>query len=137
VQAASEKLKAMGAKRVLPLQVHGAFHSGLMADAEHRLAEYVNTAPLVDSSIGLTMNVNGALVQELSQVRHLLLEQVTHPVRWEQCVRAMMNEGVDLFIEIGPGKTLTGLNKRIGVTVPTLNVEKVSDLETLHAELSK
>ena len=131
VAAGAEAAKAKGAKRVIPLQVHGAFHSGLMVQAEERLAPRVMEAPLRDSEIGLVMNVTGKQEQELETIRQQLIKQVTSPVRWESCVRTMMDGGMELFIEIGPGKTLQGMNKRIGVPVPTVSVSKVADLETL------
>ncbi|NGX53538.1 MAG: hypothetical protein K1000chlam4_00250, partial [Chlamydiae bacterium] len=81
-------------------------------------------------SIDLTMNAFGGYVRELESLRRHLIEQVTHPVRWEECIRAIQND-TDLFIEIGCGKTLAGLNKQIGVTQPTLTVNKISDLEAL------
>jgi [acyl-carrier-protein] S-malonyltransferase len=117
------------------LQVHGAFHSGLMRQAEERLAEHIQVAPLQDSPVGLVMNVVGDYVTELSMIRTLLIKQVTHPVRWEQGIRCMGEKGVDLFLEIGCGKTLAGFNKRIGLSVPTLSLEKVSDLDQLAGAL--
>ncbi len=130
VEAGIEAAKAKGARRVIPLRVHGAFHSGLMALAEEKLAEKIAAVQINESSIGLTMNAFGGYVREVESLRRHLIEQVTHPVRWEECIRAIQND-TDLFIEIGCGKTLTGINKQIGVTQPTLTVNKVSDLESL------
>lgn len=135
IEAGSNKLKEKGAKRVLPLQVHGAFHSGLMQSAEDKLKDEIMRAPFKDSSIDLVMNFSGAKVKHLDEIRRQLIKQVTSPVRWEQGVRCMANDGVDLYIEIGCGKTLSGMNKRIGVTAPTLSIEKVSDLESFAKEL--
>lgn len=135
IEAGMTAAKALGAKRVLPLQVHGAFHSGLMRQAEERLAGPLEAAPLQESGIGLVMNVVGDFVKELTAIRKYLIQQVTHPVRWEQGVRRMAEQGVDLFIEIGCGKTLAGFNKRIGVAAPTFSLEKVSDLDQLAKEL--
>lgn len=131
IEKGSEAAKAKGAKRVLPLQVHGAFHSGLMKEAEQRLSAHVNEAVLKESPIRLVMNVPGDYVSDLQQIRENLIRQVTQPVRWEQGVRRMMDSDVELFIEIGCGKTLTGFNKRIGVSVPTISIEKAADLEQL------
>lgn len=135
VEAGSAAAKAKGAKRVLPLQVHGAFHSGLMASAEKQLAEYVLAAPLKDSSIGFVMNVPGDYTTGNDQIRENLIRQVTSPVRWEQGVRNMADSGVDLFVEIGCGKTLAGFNKRIGVSAPTVSIEKIEDLAVLEEAL--
>lgn len=136
IEAATAALQAKGAKRVLPLQVYGAFHSGLMKMAEDKLAPHINTLELMDSPIDLVMNVVGNSVRDLTQMRENLIKQVTHSVRWEQGIRHMMSSGVDLFIEIGCGKTLSGFNKRIGVLAPTWSLEKVEDLKTIEGNLS-
>jgi [acyl-carrier-protein] S-malonyltransferase len=131
VDAAAEACKAAGAKRVLPLTVHGAFHSGLMQDAQDRLAPKVQDVKLRDSKVQLVMNVPGDYVQDVEQMRNNLIQQVTHPVRWESGIRRMEESGVDLYIEIGCGKTLAGMNKRIKVQAPTLSIERVQDLDKL------
>lgn len=136
IEAASAAAKAAGAKRVLPLQVHGAFHSGLMELAQKKLAPHIESAPLVQGSSKMVMNVPGGFVSGIDHVRRNLIEQVTHSVRWEQGILSMEEEGVDLYIEFGPGKTLSGMNKRIGVKAPTLSIDKVDDLEQI-AELIK
>ncbi len=82
------------------------------------------------------MNVTGSSHHKSEQIRRNLIAQVTRPVRWELCVRTMLSQGVELFIEIGPGRTLAGLNKRIGVPAPTISVGKVEDLEKLHKALA-
>lgn len=135
IDAATTVAKTKGAKRVLPLQVHGAFHSGLMQSARQKLAPHIQEASLQKSNVRTVMNVPGNYVDETDAVRENLIQQVTQPVRWEQGIRAMVNDGVDLFIEIGCGKTLSGMNRKIEVPVPTLSVEKIGDLETLSKEL--
>jgi len=131
VEAGTALAKSRHAKRVLPLQVHGAFHSGLMQEAKVKLATFINKAPLVQGTAELVMNVPGGFVKDLEKVRQNLIDQVTHAVRWEQGIRAIEEEQVDLFIEFGPGKTLSGMNKRIGVSAPTISIEKVADLDQL------
>lgn len=131
IEAGTIAAKAKGAKRVLPLQVHGAFHSGLMLEAENRLAEYIQKANIQESPIALVMNVNGDFVDNVSSIKENLIKQVTHSVLWQQGIEQMAKQGVDLFIEIGCGKTLTGFNKRIGVQAPSLSVENISDLNQL------
>lgn len=131
VEAAKTALLEGGAKRVLPLQVAGAFHSGLMQHAEEKLAPHILQAPFVENRTEFVMNVPGDFVREIPQMRQALIQQVTHSVRWEQGTRAMAQSGVDLFIEMGCGKTLAGLNKRIGMVAPTISVEKVEDLRQL------
>jgi [acyl-carrier-protein] S-malonyltransferase len=132
IEAGSAAAKAKGAKRVLPLQVHGAFHSGLMSSAEERLAPYIQHTLLKESSVGFVMNVPGSFVKEPSQIKQNLIQQVTHPVRWEQGIRNIEKDSVDLYVEIGCGKTLTGFNKRIGVSAPTISIEKVEELDQLN-----
>lgn len=136
IEAGTIAAKAKGAKRVLPLQVHGAFHSGLMLYAEDRLTPYIHAAPLKESACQMIMNVPGAPVNSLNEIRDHLIKQVTHSVRWEQGIRYMMKENVDLFIEFGCGKTLAGFNKRIGVTAPCISIEKIEDIKSLESVLS-
>lgn len=129
----SAELLAHGAKRVIPLQVHGAFHSGLMRPAQEKLQPYLDQLTLHDTSVDIVMNVPGDYVSNTADIRSNLVSQVVSPVRWEDGVRAMMKAGVDLFVEIGCGSTLAGLNRRIGVTAPHISVDKVSDLQKLEA----
>lgn len=138
IEAGIAEAKARGAKRTLPLQVHGAFHSGLMKSAEDRLAEYIHLAPIVSSDIDLVMNVTGDFAKELKEIKSNLIKQVTHPVYWENSVKKLSGSGADLFIEIGCKKTLTEFNKRIkfDAPIPTLNVEKMSDWQIIERELS-
>jgi [acyl-carrier-protein] S-malonyltransferase len=129
---AAEALKQGGAKRVLPLEVSGAFHSGLMRSARDELAAKMESILFHESSIAVVMNVPGDFVLSAEQMGPLLIDQVTSPVRWERGVRKMMQRGIDVYIEMGPGKTLAGMNKRIGVAEPTYSLEKVADLEELN-----
>lgn len=130
VEEASKALKAAGAKRILPLTVHGAFHSGLMQSAQEKLAPFLKEAALTDSSIEFVMNVPGDFVTSLTDVRQNLIDQVTRSVRWEQGILAIeKRNAAHLYLEIGSGKTLTGMNRKIGVSAPSLSLEKVSDLD--------
>jgi len=131
MDAAAASLKEKGAKRVLPLEVSGAFHSPFMKAAQDRLAPYIEQTSFLSSPISLVMNVPGDFVSELSDMRKNLILQVTHPVLWEKGVLAMRAQGVSLYIEMGPGKTLTGMNKRIDPLLETLNIEKVTDMENV------
>lgn len=131
IEAGTAAAKERGAKRVLPLQVHGAFHSGLMMDAQKQLHSHIMEAEIVSSDAGLVMNVNGKIERDPQVIRKNLGLQVTHPVRWQSCVASMEEAGVDLFIEVGCGKTLAGFNKKIGVQAPTISIEKVEDLKKL------
>ncbi len=137
VEAGSEAAKARGAKRVLPLQVHGAFHSGLMQSAADQLAPHIQEAAWRPGVAKLIMNVPGDFVSDLKVIKDNLVKQVVAPVRWEQGIAAMQRDGIDLFVEIGCGKTLAGMNKRIGVTAPTLSIDKIDDVRLLEALLAQ
>jgi [acyl-carrier-protein] S-malonyltransferase len=132
VELASSILKEKGAKRVIPLVVHGAFHSALMLKAQEGLSPFIASAPIAKSEIGFVMNVPGSFVEENEEIRKNLLCQITQSVRWEQGIEAMKNAGVEQFIEIGCGKTLTGLNRKMGVSSAS-SIEKINDLELIHA----
>jgi [acyl-carrier-protein] S-malonyltransferase len=129
-------LKRRGAKRAVPLKVHGAFHSGLMKGAEAALKSRLQEAAFSESPVGLVMNVPGDFVTTVSEIRERLSEQISSSVRWEQGIGRMDASGVTLFLEIGCGKTLSGFNKRIGVRGLTLNIEVKSDLERLAEALN-
>ncbi|HEY5260315.1 MAG TPA: ACP S-malonyltransferase [Rhabdochlamydiaceae bacterium] len=129
IASAQEPLKAAGAKRILPLDVSGAFHTALMKDVEHRLTPYIKAAPLQASGIEVITNVTGLPVATEEEIRSCLIKQVSSPVYWEKGIRHLVEQGVDLFLEMGCGKTLAGMNKRIGVTAPTISIEKLADLE--------
>jgi len=131
IEAGSQAAKEAGAKRVVPLQVHGAFHSGLMREAEERLKPYIDEVPLKKGAAGLIMNVTGKLTEDQHAIKENLIRQVTHSVRWEECMHELERFSVDLFLEIGPGKTLAAFNKRIGMIAPTISIEKIEDLEKL------
>ncbi len=131
LEAAEKALKEKGAKRVLPLTVHGAFHSGLMASAQKGLLPHIMKAQIKPSSIQLAMNVSGQIERDIEKIKTLLVEQVVSPVKWHRCIDACVQFGTDYFIEIGPGTTLQGMNKRNNIACPTLSVEKTSDLEAL------
>lgn len=126
---AIEKLKEKGAKRALPLDVSGAFHSGFMRPAQLKLTPKIQSVPMGSSEIGLVMNVPGDYVEDEAVIREYLIAQVASPVRWEKGIRAMKEKQVDIYLEMGPGKTLAGMNKRIGITEPTWSIEKVADLQ--------
>lgn len=121
--------------RAIPIEVHGAFHSPLMRRAQERLSPSLMEAPFAEKGKAVVSNVTGDVVVESDTLRRLLIEQVSHPVLWEKGVRRIQEKGIDAYIEIGPGRTLKGINRKIGVIAPTYNLEKVEDLETLAKEL--
>ncbi len=126
----ADALKQKGAKRVLPLEVSGAFHSAYMASAQAKLDPKIASTPFTSSDVQIVMNVPGNFVTDIADIRRNLFQQVVSPVRWEKGIRAMM-DSVDVFLEMGPGKTLSGMNRKIGVSAPTISIEKIADLEQL------
>ena len=133
VAEAGEKLTAAGAKRCVPLKVSGPFHSPMLAEAGDKLAEELATVELGEIKVPYLSNVTGDYVTDVSEVKELLRRQVASSVRWQQSVERMIADGVDTFVEIGPGKTLSGFMRKINRDVKVLNIEKVEDLEKLEA----
>ncbi len=131
IEKAKDVLLQKGAKRVLPLQVHGAFHSGLMESAKIGLEPYLKTLPISIRETKVAMNVTGRLAESSDEIRTLLFNQVTSPTRWANGIRAIDKELPSLYLEIGCGSTLIGMNKKIGVSAPSLNVDKTDDLSKL------
>jgi [acyl-carrier-protein] S-malonyltransferase len=113
VELAGEKLKVAGAKRVLPLQVGGAFHSPLMKPAEMELAEAIKNTHFDAPICPIYQNVNAKPFTQPAQIKENLIAQLTSPVRWTQSVQNMLADGAKTFIECGPGKVLQGLVKKI------------------------
>ena len=133
VEEASEKLKEAGARRVIPLNVSGPFHSYLLEEAGRKLGGFLDQIEICRPQIPYVANVTAQYVTEAAEVKPLLIRQVSSSVRWQQSVEMMIADGVDRFVEIGPGKTLSGFVKKINRQVTVLNVEKLEDLEKLGA----
>lgn len=131
IELAAQKLKEAGAKRVLPLNVSGPFHSYLLKDAGRKLGKYLEQVEIYEPQIPYIANVTADYVNTASEVKSLLEKQVSSSVRWQQTVERMIKDGVDRFIEIGPGKTLSGFVKKIDRNVTLINIEKMKDLEKL------
>ena len=131
VNAAMEKLKEAGAKRCIPLKVSGPFHSPLLKKAADQLAGELEGLSLNDPSIPYYSNVDATLVTDKTPIKDLLPRQVISSVRFQQSIEKMIEDGVDTFIEIGPGKTLTGFLGRINKEVKAINIDKIEDLAKL------
>ena len=129
VELAGEKLKGAGAKRVIPLNVSGPFHSCMLSEAGKELGKALEGVELHPLKIPYVANVTADYVTDRNEIKGLLEKQVSHSVRWQQSVETMLSHGVDTFIEIGPGKTLSGFMKKISRNVKTVNIEKLEDLE--------
>ena len=130
-QAAVEKLTAAGAKRCVKLNVSGPFHSPLLVGAGEKLATELEKVEIHDIAIPYIANVTADYVTDKGQVKSLLEKQVSSSVRWQQTVERMIADGVDTFIEIGPGKTLSGFMRKINRDMKVINIEKVEDLAKL------
>lgn len=128
VETACEKLKEAGAKRTVMLNVSGPFHSGMLEEAGKRLGEVLKDVNVHTPEIPYVANVTAAYVTDASQVKPLLEKQVSSSVKWQQSVETMLADGVDTFIEIGPGKTLAGFMRKIDRTVKVINIEKLEDI---------
>ncbi len=129
VTTAVAELKERGLKRVIPLTVAGAFHSRLMADAGKAFAEVLSETELAAPEVTVMQNFPGNEVKEVSEIKANLASQVAGSVRWEECVREMMAQGVDTIVEFGPGKVLTGLAKRTERSLKLFNANSIESIE--------
>lgn len=135
VARAGEALKEAVARRVMPLKVSGPFHSAMLKGAGEKLAEELKHVEVQEFTVPYVTNVTAEYVTEPSQVKDLLARQVSSSVRWQQSVERMIADGVDTFIEIGPGKTLTGFMKKIDKSVKAFNIQKLEDLDRVVEEV--
>ncbi|MGM7701136.1 ACP S-malonyltransferase [Pseudalkalibacillus sp. Hm43] len=134
VEKASEIAKEEGAKRIIPLQVSGPFHSELMKPAADKMGDVLDELTFSDAAIPVVANVTATAVTEASEIKKKLIEQIYSPVRWEETIQFLLDEGVDTFVEIGPGKVLSGLVKKIHRRATTI---AISDPESLTAAMEK
>ncbi len=137
VNKAIEALKAAGAKRAILLPVSAPFHSTLMKPASERLAEALAPVTVNDAAFPVVANVTAEEVTSGALIKELLVKQAAMPVLWETSVRNMIAGGVDTFVEVGPGKVLTGFTKKIAKGVPALNVEDPDSLAKTLAALKE
>lgn len=129
VEIACEKLKEAGAKRTVMLNVSGPFHSQMLTGAGEKLSKVLDPVEIHTPSVPYVANVTASYVTDAAQVKPLLVQQVSSSVRWQQSMELLLEDGVDIFIEIGPGKTLAGFMKKINRTVKVLNIEKIEDID--------
>ena len=113
VEEACARMKEAGAKRALPLAVSGAFHSPLMEPARLELGKAIEATPILEPICPVYQNVTASAETDPARIKSNLLAQLTSPVRWTQSVKAMLADGADTFVELGPGTVLQGLVKRI------------------------
>ena len=129
VEAAAAKCSEAGAKRCVPLKVSGPFHSAMLAGAGKKLGEALKNVEIHPIAIPYIANVTADYVTNTEEVKPLLEKQVSTPVKWQQSVERMIADGADTFIEIGPGKTLTGFMRKINREMKVYSIEKPEDLE--------
>jgi [acyl-carrier-protein] S-malonyltransferase len=135
VEKASALAKAKGARRAVMLPVSAPFHCALMQPAQEEVARVLGGLSLTDPRIPVAANVTGQLVTTADAAKDVLIRQVTGAVRWVDCVHALVGAGAELFIEVGPGKVLSGLLRQIDPALKALNVEDAASLEATLAAL--
>ena len=135
IEQASKTLKEAGAKRVVSLNVSGPFHSPMLRSAGEKLGKELSAVQLGELKIPYVTNVTAEYVTDSSEIRELLTRQVYSPVRWEQSIRKMIAQGVDTFVEIGPGRTLTGFLRKIDRNVTVYQVNTWEDSKQIMEEL--
>lgn len=135
VLEASSKAKEAGAKRAIPLVVSGPFHSELMRPAAQQLDAAISAIELKQASIPVISNVTAEPVTDASHIKNLLVEQLYSPVRWEESIQQMIEQGTTIFVECGPGKVLSGLVKKIDRSVTTYCVHDEETLQQVITEL--
>ena len=131
INSAVEKLTEAGAKRCVTLKVSGPFHSPLLAGAGKKLAKELEQVTIGEIQVPYIANVTADYVTDKETVKGLLEKQVSSSVRWQQTIERMIADGVDTFVEIGPGKTLSGFMRKINREMKVYNVEKIEDLTKL------
>lgn len=129
VERASKELEAAGAKRIIPLNVSGPFHTKLLEPAALKLKEEIQTYEIEELGLPVYSNTNAQMYAGKEEVLDLLVQQVMSPVRFEQMIEQMIEDGVDTFIEIGPGKTLRSFIKKINRSVTVKNIENPKQLQ--------
>ena len=130
VKSAVEQASAAGAKRAVVLPVSAPFHSELMRPAQERLTQDLRATEFSPLKIPLVTNVDASIITSGAEAREALIRQVTLPVRWEESIRELIEQGAATFVEVGPGRVLSGLLRQIDRSVHTLNVEDVKSLQT-------
>lgn len=129
IQQAEKVLKEQGAKRIVLLNVSGPFHSPLLKNAETKLNEVLEKIQMHPLQIPYVNNVTAEYITDIMKIQPLLVSQITSSVRWQQSVERMIEDGVDTFVEIGPGKTLTGFLRKINRGVKSYNISTWEELE--------
>lgn len=135
VERAGALCKEAGAKRALPLPVSAPFHTSLMRPAADRLAEQINATEFKAPQVPVVHNVTAQTEQDPQKIKALMIEQIYSAVRWVECVNTMTAAGISLTVECGPGKVLSGLNKRINAELTTVSIEKPDEVESVLTQI--
>ncbi|MDD4924187.1 MAG: ACP S-malonyltransferase [Dehalococcoidales bacterium] len=131
IEKAGEMAKTGGAMRVIPLQVSGAFHTPLMSPASQGLSDYISVINFKDADIPIIANTTAQAITSSDSIKQELINQLCQSVQWQSSIEFMINDGVDTFIEIGPGKVLCGMIKRINKEVRTINICDIESIKKL------
>jgi len=135
VKDASEKLSQSGARRVVPLNVSGPFHSAMLNEAGEKLSEVLKEVSLNPLQIPYVTNVTADYVEDINETKGLLSVQVASSVRWQQSMEKLIADGVETFVEIGPGKTLAGFMRKIDKNVKVYNIGTFEDVDKVAGEI--
>ncbi len=135
VGRAIEACKEAGAKRAMPLPVSAPFHTSLMRPAADQLAEQIRTTPFNTPEVLIVHNVNAKSQSDPEKIKELMIEQIYHPVLWVDCVKELAAQGIEITLECGPGKVLSGMSKRIDRGLKGLATETPADLDKALTEV--
>ena len=129
-------LSEAGARKVVALKVSGPFHSPMLKPAGDNLRKYLDETEISELKVPYVANCNAELISDSSVIRDLLQKQVSSPVMWEQSLRVMAEQGVEIIVEIGPGKTIAGFVKKTIPEIPVINVSSVEDIAKVKEALN-
>lgn len=135
VEKAAESLKEAGAKRTVMLNVSGPFHSPMLIPAGEKLKEELNQVEMKELNVPYVTNVTAEKIENISETKELLAKQVSSSVRWMQSMETLISDGVDTFVEIGPGRTLAGFMKKINRDVKVYNISKWEDVDVVLGQI--
>ena len=135
VEKAAESLKETGAKRTVMLNVSGPFHSPMLIPAGEKLKEELNQVKMKELNVPYVTNVTAEKIENISETKELLAKQVSSSVRWMQSMETLISDGVDIFVEIGPGRTLAGFMKKINRDVKVYNISKWEDVDAVLGQI--
>lgn len=136
VEDAAERLRKNGAKKVVMLKVSGPFHSPLLTEAKNRMETELKNISLSQLKLPYVTNVTAEKIEDTEYTKQLLAEQVCSPVLWQQSMEGMIRDGIDTFVEVGPGKTLSGFMRKIDKNIRMFNVGTWEEMESIVKELT-